>query len=567
MKIIRNNIIALAALIVVNTGCSGFLDQDNRSNTSQTSFYSTEDGFTSLVTSAYSTLRTIYGSDPWLFSAGTDLYASGRNTVDDIGLLGAGYNNSLASVNTFYKNCYKAISLCNDVVYYGNKLSDFDKKNQYVDEARFLRAYYDFLLVENFGDVVLFKERQTSGSTFFTRSSEADAYKYIISELTELAGSDSNLPDKHATSGTEFYRIDKRTVNHYLAKVYLTRAYESCAESTDFANAKAAADKVISASNTLNSQTFSKVFDINNQQNDEVIFSCEYSKNSESDPSTDGNKQQAEFGTYLNGQEDGHKYTTSTLTPTLRMHQLFSKNDDRYEATFMTTLYNHYFDYYNKTAAELTNDKVYAYYPPEWACADTTAWRNASKSRTDTKIIPMTESGFNVQGKVTAYESKMTEDVYGVSCFRKFDDPTTDINNGGYFSVNCSAHDIFLARVAEDYLIAAEASIKLGNTSDALNYINNVRERANAADASESDLTIDYILDERARELAGEYHRWEDLKRTGKLMEYTIKYNPDIRNNGGAKLYVGNDGENKILRPIPLAAMELNGGLTQNPGY
>ena len=78
-------------------------------------------------------------------------------------------------------------------------------------------------------------------------------------------------------------------------------------------------------------------------------------------------------------------------------------------------------------------------------------------------------------------------------------------------------------------------------------------------------MSIDFILDERARELAGEYHRWMDLKRTGKLVEYAVKYNPDIVN---ADYFKGTNGQNKILRPIPLTAINLNEAkVEQNPGY
>jgi starch-binding outer membrane protein, SusD/RagB family len=84
------------------------------------------------------------------------------------------------------------------------------------------------------------------------------------------------------------------------------------------------------------------------------------------------------------------------------------------------------------------------------------------------------------------------------------------------------------------------------------------------------DVTINFILDERARELAGEYHRWFDLKRTGTLIERTRLYNRDIRNwfNVGIDPFLGTGGQNKILRPIPQAALILNEAeVQQNPGY
>ena len=92
-----------------------------------------------------------------------------------------------------------------------------------------------------------------------------------------------------------------------------------------------------------------------------------------------------------------------------------------------------------------------------------------------------------------------------------------------------------------------------------------MRTRASASLITESDASIDYILDERAREFAGEYNRWYDLKRTGKLVQYVSTYNPDVPNTSNMK---GNDGNYKILRPIPQDAIGLNGvTITQNPGY
>ncbi len=553
-KIFFAAVISLAVL----TSCSDFLDQDNKSNIATSDFYKTKVGFESLVNSTYSSLRTIYGGDPWLFSAGTDLYASGRVAVDKVGLLGAGYSNTTASVQTFYTDCYKGISLANDVIYYSSKTEANAKLDQYVDEARFFRAYYYFLLVQNFGDVVLIKDHLSSPVTSMERTPAAQVYDFIISEMKDLASTDSHLIT--LSSGTNFGRVDIRTVNHFLAKAYLTRGYESYGSTSDFTDAKAYADLAINGQKLT--IPFSSVFSIANEQNAEIIFSVQYDSKSVSDPSTQGNKQQAEFGAYLNGSEAGHKYTTSYLTPTLRLHQLFSQGDERYEGTFMTLLYNHYYDYYTMKAADLAKDNVYAYYVPEWAVADTAAWRAASSTRARTLIIPMMASGRNVNGKITTYEKKMTDDVYGVACIRKFDDPTSA------FSQTSSMHDIYLARVAETYLIAAEALIKAGKPGEAVAYVNEVRNRAKAQVVTEAQLTgeagIDFILDERARELAGEYHRWADLKRTGRLMDYVVRYNPDIPSKDA---YLGTDGNYKILRPIPLKAMELNGVLTQNPGY
>ena len=85
-----------------------------------------------------------------------------------------------------------------------------------------------------------------------------------------------------------------------------------------------------------------------------------------------------------------------------------------------------------------------------------------------------------------------------------------------------------------------------------------------------SAVTIDFILDERGRELVGEYHRWFDLKRTGTLIARAKQYNKDVNKwyNNGVDPFLGVGNQNKILRPIPTRALDLNQGeFAQNPGY
>ncbi len=541
-------ILAAVLSITAMTACSSFIDQDNKGNIDQPSYYTTEEGFKSLSNASYSVLRTLFGGDPWLYVCGTDLFASGRtSTPVGLGTYGTSFTEANAEVNTFYTNYYKAISLANDVIYWGGETA---QKAQLVAEARGMRAFYYFMLVQQFGGVPLMVERNASSITEVPRASADEVYKFIINELTDLSGS-SALLDR--ATGSNFGRFDKRAASHFLAKAYLTRGYESFGSPSDFTAAKEAADKAIGGM-TL-STPFATLFDMKNEQNEEIIFSVQYNV-ATVEKETDGNRQQAHFGAYLDGSEKGHKYTSSTLTPTLRMHEVFasSPQDERYDATFMQELRQSYWDFYDE--AKKNTSAVTYYYAPPWASDDASiaAWRAELPSRANAIVVPMLEEGPNISGKVTAYNSKMREDVYGVASFRKFD----DTERKGTFSQTASMHDIFLARVGETYLIAAEALIKAGRPAEALTYINAVRNRAKATPAIESDMTIDYILDERARELAGEYHRWADLRRTGKIAEYAERYNPDIPS--------GAVGE-KTLRPIPLAARELNPALTQNPGY
>ena len=111
--------------------------------------------------------------------------------------------------------------------------------------------------------------------------------------------------------------------------------------------------------------------------------------------------------------------------------------------------------------------------------------------------------------------------------------------------------DIPIIRLTDIYLIAAEASIVAGYPQEGIKYLNAVRRHAAVSgdaaqmDATTNDMTIDYILKERARELCGEQWRWYDLKRTGKL---TAEY----LSTPGMNPYITTfDNSRHIVRPVP----------------
>jgi hypothetical protein len=127
--------------------------------------------------------------------------------------------------------------------------------------------------------------------------------------------------------------------------------------------------------------------------------------------------------------------------------------------------------------------------------------------------------------------------------------------------------DAFVIRLAEMYLIAAEADMMLNNTGEALEHINAVRRRAalpgqeTAMEITADQLTLDFILDERAREFGGEQQRWFDLKRTNKLVERVRAHNPDA---------APNIQDFHRVRPIPQAQLDVITNPTQfgqNEGY
>ena len=128
-----------------------------------------------------------------------------------------------------------------------------------------------------------------------------------------------------------------------------------------------------------------------------------------------------------------------------------------------------------------------------------------------------------------------------------------------------SSTDFPLFRLADAYLIYAECVLRRasgGNMSEALQYVNSIRTRANATPIAESNLTLDFIIEERARELNLEGHRRSDLIRFGMFTGSNHLWPWKGNTVNGTSI-----PDTYKLFPIPLQALEANPNLTQNPGY
>lgn len=123
--------------------------------------------------------------------------------------------------------------------------------------------------------------------------------------------------------------------------------------------------------------------------------------------------------------------------------------------------------------------------------------------------------------------------------------------------------DWYVMRLAETYLLRAEAYMLKGDNAKAADDINVIRNRAQATPVVAGDVNMDLILAERARELLGEEFRINTLMRTGKLVEYLRLYNGFLKVNN----FTVPDHVN--LLPIPRREIEANkeAVLEQNPGY
>lgn len=534
----------ITILSLLAFSCEDFLEEENKSNVTAEEFYQKAEGFEALINANYSQLREIYGQDPWLFMAGTDLYAEGRD-AEPVGLSQyTQLNSSSEGVDFLYTECFRAIQRANLALYYSDLTEETSTLTHRVGEVKFMRANAYFLLVQTYGGVSLITDPIQEPITSFDRNTAEEIYTFIITELNEALD---------MISDTDFTgRVTNRAIKHLLALVHLTRAYESFADSDDFETAAQMADEVISGQPL--DIPFGELWAPGNELNDEVIFSVQYSQSSISTAPTQlGHQQQNFFGSYLGGSEiaGDAPYKSYNLLATRFALDLFEEGDERWEGTFMTEIYERYYDYFDvEDKSTLT---VAHFYEPSWFTEEDRSTYEAAHP----------EATYHPYGTYDPNGGDITRD-YNMIVVKKFDDPTS-LYASSDDNRRVSSRDFIVFRLAETYLLAAEAYLGAGNTATALDRLNEVRERAGVEPATAGELNVDYLLDERARELFGEYKRWFDLKRTGKLVERASAHHPLISEGN----FAGNNGQLKLLRPIPQTAIDLNQNqdFQQNPAY
>lgn len=548
------------------SACDNFLEEENKSDINSDEYFAESSGYESLVNACYSSLKSIWKGEPWLFCLGVDVYTRGESEL----VSGSYQNRDIYSsqlneytsldaengnVSSFYKNAYDAVQRCNTALAKANSVSGMSETTlqQRQAEVRFLRAYYYYLLVEQFGDVALVTDEITSAVTHFERTPEQEVYVFIINELEAV---ENVLP----ATQSDYGRITSGAVKHLLSLVYLTRGYKTYAESNDFNKAASLADEVINSGQYRLLSSFSEVFEVGNEMNDEIIFSVQYDANSFSSE-YDGNGQSELFGwetwTKINGGFNQgntiYGWKKPQFTPTQFLYSLFNTDEDsRYDVTFKS-------EFYATDADEVSGTKVgdLRVYFPKY---------DKPLSKADS-VAFMAENPHAIIVPREMWKQDI-EAIGGSGIFPmvwKFYDPNASWP--GNTTQYTGTRDIFLFRLADTYLMAAEAYLQLGNITKATERINAVRKRAalpgkdSAMTVSTTDVDIDFILDERARELTGEYKRWMDLKRTGKLIERTLKHNNLAARDNAMDSHI-------LVRPIPQTVIDQDtGDFPQNEGY
>ena len=569
MKKILYSVALAACCMGTMTSCSDFLDASNKSNVTAKQSFATKEGLNNLVNNAYQHLQNVYAAPLFTscFSAGTDMYADARNKMNEA----LNTYETLTPENTDIKNLYtylySGIRAANSVSYYAQTAQVDEKtKGQLVGEARVLAAYEYYLLVNNFGGVPIMKDFLTTADTGYPKSSAADVYAYIISELEDVI-SKNVLQASTATKGGG--RISQETAKAILAKTYLSAAWDLNKQEY-FSKAAALADEVIAGRKLTT--PFAKLWkaDGSGDDNEEFLWDVEYDLATANNTTSGGTEWSGYYCNYLGGNEDNIKATTSSYVPTLYTLHCFKKGDQRYDATFMKELPDinkgnaantGYWTWY-KNGESLVGKPVTRYYSAWYETdADFEAWKAIDPAnRANTYRIPMdsqSKEAQNMDGRDMEYYDNQ-QLVYGSSPCKKFDDSKT-----AKTEKNTCYRDIHIITLPEMYLVAAEAYLKAGDNPKALARLNEVHQRAGLP-ALTGTITIDDILDENACENFGNEARWMDLRRTQTLVTRCTKYNHEMGDK--AAQYIGK----KLLRPIPQAAIDANDQLTladQNPGY
>jgi len=547
-------LILLGLIVSVVPACDDFLEEDIVSGITDESHYTIASGWEDGVKATYNPLRDWFGQEPGhnMTVFGTDLFLPGINRN------WAGINNYLDQMNAtnghfeaMWNSFYEGINTANAVITFADQNSlDQETKNVRLGEVRFLRAFYYYLLVENWGAVHLTTEYTTGVETSANRTDPENIYNDLI--VPDLQFAIDNLP----ATQDEYGRITRGAAEAMMAKVQLTMGWYADrgefggAADSHFQNALNAADNVINNYSYSLLGDFADVFDINNQVHDEVIWAVQYTQ----DPLTNGggNESHLFYICDYDGEpgldrsiEYGRRFRR--YRPTRYLLTLFdTESDSRYDKTFMTVWIANKNDVSPKTGEPIVAGVDTALYVTNFAVPE----EEQLAAKYIFRDLPP-------EGE----ENDLAIDVrYYPSCYKKHIDPLRPTINE-----RAGSRDFYALRLADIYLIAAEAGFKLGQAV-AEAYINPVRRRAawpgQEADmeVTDAEVDLDFILDERARELVSEQHRWLDLKRTGTLLERATTYNEEA---------APNIQPFHRLRPIPQPQLDAtsNEDFNQNIGY
>jgi hypothetical protein len=521
-------------------------------------YFESAEGADAATTAIYSRLRTYYGQEQEIRMgmAGTDSWKRGGECIpngcgpwnDYTSTLGPSLGQSLQDL---WQQSYSAINAANTAIFYidASTAIPASQKAIRLGEARFLRALFYHNLVRNWGAVHLTLEPAAGVQVDASRTPPAEVYSTAI--VPDLEFAIENLPLTQTQQG----RATRGAAQTLLAEVLLTRGGPG-----DFDRARDLTTAVISSGTYALNPTYREIFcgperpagpcDFNTglEANREYVFAVAFTGDGTRDVSGNSLHWYWTMAYDIQG-APGLSRTLEydrpfrRLSPTRYTLDLWNRaTDSRYNATFQTL-------WRSNTGAPGT--------PAQGG---------------DTAIfLPGTDTVdlvYRTGKRYRAFGQNEYTEVRFPTLLKWLDQTKPSI------AAQQSQRDRHIWRIADVYLMRAEANIRAGRNAEAIPDFNTLRRRAawpGMAAANElspaqvdSVMTsgVDFLLNERARELTGEEQRWYPLVRMGKLIERVQRYNP----TGGPNIQTKH-----LLRPIPQGQIDATSGnaaaFPQNPGY
>ena len=554
MKKLSNYILVLLMIVFVNQSCTDYLEEDLISGVSASSYYTTPQGLEDAVKATYAASKTFFGPERGftMVSFGTDIYRVGADgSHKGIGFYDGRLSPSESYFRDTWRDFYRGINQANAVINRSASIEGISDatKNARIAEVRFLRAFYYFVLVRTYGDVHLSLEETEGVEIEANRTSQSEVYSQAIIPDFEFAI--ANLPDEQS----DFGRATKPAAEFLLAKAHLTRAYSNFAEGGDASRAESLMSNVINNYGFALLDDFSDLWTLGNEQNSEIIFSIQ------------NNKSQVDEGLDNQGNR-GHLYFLMEYDkfPGMTRDVTNGRPWKRFRPT------NFFLDLWDRSI-DARYDKTYKH---AWLSNKPGTYSNVQTFGSNTKEItyaagdtaifipgPGKDALWTDERQAAAPYWVITRDEYTAKLFPTMNKWIDDSRPNRQHTQG--QRDFITARLADAYLIRAESRLMQGNTAGAADDMNVIRRRGAwpgmeaANEITAADVDLDLLLNDRAKELVGEGHRWWDLVRTGKLVERVRLYNDD-----GAP----NIQDYHTVRPIPQDQIDRTlGGYTQNSGY
>lgn len=514
-------IIAVCFIIMSIISCTKELNREPTNGITNEAQYKSVSGYKQVLGTLYATF-VFGGAGPWGENQFLKQYFNLQEATTDEAVLtwdNPQYHNlswtaDQTNIGNFYNVLLSNVTLCNNFIMESkeNKISergfteqDAQTIRQYVAEARFLRAYFYYILMDLYANPPFATEETLVSGTAPKQISRKDLFSFIEGELKNV---ESLLSEPRANS---YGRADKAAAWALLSRMYLNAEIYTGAER--YTDAITYCNKITNGGYTL-IKNYSWLMLADNYKNtDEFIFTINF---------TNSNQQTTWGGTnYIVLGSAGVDAATSGL-------------NGSWDTFKMTPSIPALFP-----SADTTIDKRAAF----WKQTQTLSIDNIADPRNG-------YSSFKFRNK-------------------NRDGSVPDQNNT--FG-NLSDIDFPIFRLAEIYLTYAESVLRGGAGGDmatALSHINKLRGRAYAANPEStvgninvSQLNLDFILDERARELYWECHRRTDLVRYNRLTTSNYLW----AWKGGVKAGASVADKYNIF-PIPSFDLLANPNLQQNKGY